>query len=220
VNARVPFGEFVLDLDARELRRRERPVPLSPKAFQLLEILVRSRPKALSKVALQEQLWPDTFVVEKNLVNLVAEIREALGDHAAHPRFIRTVHRFGYAFREDVTTPAGRQPRRQHVRFRLIWKHGRAGIGEGEHVLGRDPDLELFLDAPGVSRRHAVSRIFGGAATVEDLGSKNGTFIADRRIESATPLADGDVIRVGPVLVTFKAVAAWGSTHTETHAPD
>jgi len=46
VNARVHFGDFVLELEARELRRRDRPVPLSPKAFQLLEILVTSRPKA------------------------------------------------------------------------------------------------------------------------------------------------------------------------------
>jgi FHA domain-containing protein len=173
----------------------------------------------LSKVALQEHLWPDTFVVEKNLVNLVAEIREALGEHSAHPRFIRTVHRFGYAFREE-TKAADRPPRRHSVRFRLVWKHGRAGIGDGEHVLGRDPDLELFLDSPSVSRRHAMIRINAGTATVEDLGSKNGTFVADRRIESATPLADGDVIRVGTVLVTFKALAAWGSTHTETHAPE
>ena len=217
MNDRLLFGDFVLDLDARELRRRERPVPLSPKAFQLLEILVGSRPKALSKIELQERLWPDTFVVEKNLVNLVAEIREALGDHSTHPRFIRTVHRFGYAFREPPATSDDGQ-RRTNVRYRLVWKEGRAGIGEGEHVLGRDPDLALFLDSPGVSRRHALIRVTSGHATVEDLGSKNGTFIADRRVDSPTPLADGDVIRVGSVPVTFKVLAVWGSTRTEPQA--
>jgi DNA-binding winged helix-turn-helix (wHTH) protein len=221
VNARVLFGDFVLDLDARELRRRERPVPLSPKAFQLLEILVGSRPKALSKVALQEQLWPDTFVVEKNLVNLVAEIREALGEQPAHPRFIRTVHRFGYAFREEsITSEPGQLRGPKNVRFRLVWKQGRAGIGDGEHILGRDPDLELFLDSPSVSRRHAVIRVTAGTATVEDLGSKNGTFVSERRVDSATPLADGDVIRVGSLPVTFKVIAAWGSTGTEPHTPE
>ena len=76
----VSFGSFVLDLDTRELRRGSESVPLTPKAYQLLEVLVVNRPKALSKSALQERLWPDTFVLEKNLVNLVAEIREALGD--------------------------------------------------------------------------------------------------------------------------------------------
>ena len=96
------FSDFVLDVNARELRRGADAIALSPKAYQLLEILVSVRPKALSKLDLQERLWPDTFVVEKNLVNLVAEIRAALGDDATHPRFVRTVPRFGYAFRESA----------------------------------------------------------------------------------------------------------------------
>ena len=69
----VAFGSFVLDPETRELRRGSESVPLSPKAYQLLEALVVDRPKALSKSALQERLWPDTFVLDKNLVNLVAE---------------------------------------------------------------------------------------------------------------------------------------------------
>ena len=92
------FGDFVLDLDTHELARAGTPVSLSPKAFQLLGILVENHPKALSRTELQDRLWPGTFVVEKNLTNLVSEIRDALGDDPVHPRFIRTVHRFGYAF--------------------------------------------------------------------------------------------------------------------------
>ena len=122
-------GRFVLDLDTRELRDEGKTTSLSPKAYHLLEVLVTNRPKALSKSDLQQQLWPETFVVEKNLVNLVAEIRAALGDDATHPKFIRTVHRFGYAFREVASDPAARrqQPRRQDARFRLVWPGGRAG---------------------------------------------------------------------------------------------
>ena len=101
---RWTFGNFLLDLDTHELMRAGTPVSLSPKAFQLLGILVENRPKALSKTELQDRLWPSTFVVEKNLTNLVSEIREALGDDPMHPRFIRTVHRFGYSFRETPTT--------------------------------------------------------------------------------------------------------------------
>ena len=97
----VSFGEFVLDLDSRELRRGAEPVRLSPKAFQLLEILVTNRPKALSKADLQDRLWPDTFVVEKNLANLVSEIRQVLGDSPSSG-FIRTVPRYGYAFHETI----------------------------------------------------------------------------------------------------------------------
>ena len=102
----VSFGDFVLDPDARELRRGTGPVLLSPKAYQLLELLVLNRPRALSKSVLQDRLWPDTFVVDKNLVNLIAEIRLALGDDAARPRFVRTIHRFNYAFRDSIPEPS------------------------------------------------------------------------------------------------------------------
>jgi predicted ATPase/DNA-binding winged helix-turn-helix (wHTH) protein len=99
---RWTFGDFVLNLDTHELVRAGAPVSLSPKAFELLDILVENHPKALSKTELQARLWPGTYVVEKNLTNLVSEIRAALGDDPLHPRFIRTVHRFGYAFREAI----------------------------------------------------------------------------------------------------------------------
>ena len=205
--SRVCFGDFLLDLDSRELRRGGHTVALAPKAYQLLEILVTNRPKALSKIALQERLWPDTFVVEKNLVNLIAEIRQSLGDDPRYPRFVRTVHRFGYAFQvPPAETPEDGTTIDRTVRFRLWWADGRAGLGEGEHVLGRDPDLELFLDAPGISRRHALIRIAGDEATVEDLGSKNGTFVDDRRLDSPRRLVDGDLIRVGSVQLTFNAI--------------
>jgi DNA-binding winged helix-turn-helix (wHTH) protein len=216
----VSFGEFVLDPEARELRRRGEPVLLPPKAYQLLEVLVLNSPKALSKSALEEQLWPDTFVVEKNLVNLIARIREALGDDAAHPRFIRTIQRFGYAFRDSTAEPApGRKstsPTKKDARFRIVWGGGRVGLGDGEYVLGRDPELELFLDSPDVSRRHARITIAGDEATIEDLESKNGTFVTDRRLETATPLADGDSIRIGSVRLTFTAVRSRGSTQTQS----
>jgi DNA-binding winged helix-turn-helix (wHTH) protein len=213
VTGRVSFGEFVLDADTRELRRGPKSVPLSPKAYELLETLVANRPKALSKIVIQEALWPGTFVVEKNVVNLIAEIREALGDDATHPRYVRTVHRFGYSFREAPVDdgPLGAP----QARFRLTWPNGRVGLGEGEHVLGRDPDLRLFLDAPGVSRRHAIIKIVGEQATIEDLGSKNGTFVADQQLTSPRQLADGDVIKIGSVALTIAALQAWGSTRTE-----
>ena len=215
----VLFGDFVLDLDARELRRDGQPVLLSPKAFQLLEVLAGNSPKALSKAALQEHLWPNTFVVEKNLVNLIAEIREALGDAAAQPRFVRTIQRFGYAFRDIAEKPrARREPiRAPDVRFRLVWAGGRAGLCDGEHVLGRDPDLKLFLDASDVSRRHARISVAGDEATIVDLESKNGTFVGDCRVVSATRLADGDSIRIGSVRLTFTAVRSRGSTETRPH---
>jgi DNA-binding winged helix-turn-helix (wHTH) protein len=209
------FSDFVLDVNARELRRGADAIALSPKAYQLLEILVSVQPKALSKLDPQERLWPDTFVVEKNLVNLVAEIRAALGDDATHPRFVRTVPRFGYAFRESAAISETNRVADTGVRFRLRWPDGRAALKEGEHVLGRDPDLELFIDGPSVSRRHAMIRVSGTDATIQDLRSKNGTFVADRSAVAPMPLADGDIIRLGSVELTFVAVSVRYSTRTE-----
>ena len=215
----VRFGTFVLDPETRELLRGDSRVPLSPKAFDLLSILVADRPKAISKSDLQERLWPDTFVVEKNLANLVSEIRDAIGDDPSNPRFIRTVHRFGYAFRETVP-PAeiSRAASRGEVSFRVSvqWEHGRVTLDEGQHVLGRDPDAEIFLSSPGVSRRHALIRISAGRATIEDLGSKNGTFVGDQRVDGSRSLGDRDIIGVGSAKLTLRVLQTPSSTETET----
>lgn len=218
MQGRVEFGEFVLDFDTHQLRRGGVAVPLSPKAFQLLGLLVEHRPKAMSKSDLQERLWPGTFVVEKNLTNLVAEIRDALGDDASEPRFVRTVHRFGYAFqaRPVAAGRAGVPAGAPHARFRLVWPNGRMALLDGVYVIGRDPDVELFFDFTSISRRHARITIAGDRATIEDMGSKNGTFVGARRISEATALADGDVIRVGDAKLTFHAVQSLGSTETRS----
>jgi DNA-binding winged helix-turn-helix (wHTH) protein len=214
---RVRFGRFVLDRESRELLRGDEHVPLSPKAFDLLSLLVDHRPKAMSKSDLLERVWPDTFVVEKNLANLVGEIREAIGDDPSDPRFIRTVHRFGYAFRDPAARPDADTPARPGGArsFRLKWVNGRATLEEGEHLVGRDPDAEIFLNQAGVSRRHARVVIAAGRATIDDLGSKNGTFVGDQRVNGPTSLGDGDVIGIGSVKLTLRIFQTPSSTRTE-----
>ena len=212
----VRFDGFVLDSESRELLRDSRLVPLSPKAFELLSILVAGRPKAISKAELQERLWPATFVVEKNLVNLVSEIRAAIGDDPSDPRFIRTVPRFGYAFREVVHRPQTGTPVHRGVSFCIKWSSGRLTLDDGEHVLGRDPNAEIYLDAPKVSRRHALIRIAAARATIEDLGSKNGTMLNGERVPGPTPLADGAAIVLGTTALKFRALRTPGSTETLT----
>jgi DNA-binding winged helix-turn-helix (wHTH) protein len=224
VNAamRVSFSPYVLDLESRQLLRGDDVVHLSPKAFDLLNVLVSHRPKALSKSDLQERLWPGTFVVEKNLANLVSEIRDAIGDDASNPRFIRTVHGFGYAFRDTVPRGQVGPPANRcgEVSFRLKWMNGRVTLEEGAHVVGRDPDADIFLSSAGVSRHHARIKISGGRATIEDLGSKNGTFVGDQRVEGVRLLGDGDIIGVGAVKLTLRMVQTPSSTRTERDGPD
>lgn len=200
----------------RALTRGLDPVALSPKAYQLLETLVASRPAALSKAELQHVLWPDTFVVEKNLANLVSEIRRALDDTTSTPRFIRTVPKFGYAFLSQADTGCadGAAPRGDIARYLVTWAGGRVPLEDGDHVVGRDPDLALFIDSQTVSRRHALLRISASGATIEDLTSKNGTFVNEQRCAAPTSLVDTDVIRVGSVGMRLRAIRAFGSTVT------
>jgi pSer/pThr/pTyr-binding forkhead associated (FHA) protein len=72
----------------------------------------------------------------------------------------------------------------------------------------------VWIDSSAVSRHHAVIRIENGAATIEDLGSKNGTRVGKELIETVTALHDGDEIRLGTVLLVFRAFPAAGSTQT------
>ena len=212
----ICFGPFTLDLDTRQLTRDGGEIHLSPKAFELLAALVEERPKVLSKTVLQQRLWPDTFVAEANLSNLVAEIREALGDAPREPRYIRTAHRFGYAFCGETTAVAS--PRPAHAgrpECWIEWGTKRFPLYPGEHVVGRDADVEIRLDASTVSRRHARLIVKSEGTVLEDFGSKNGTYRGPDRVTAPIRLADGDEIRIGSQLVTFR-VRTMGSTDTQT----
>src|SRR6185436_5778850 len=154
-----------------------REIHLAPKAFDLLVALVQHRPKVLSKAELQQHLWPETFVAEANLSNLVAEVRQALGDRARDPRYIRTAHGFGYAFCGKTTSDeaAGRDNAGPPTCW-LQWGVQRFPLSAGSHVVGRDPDVEVRLDATTISRRHARLVVTAEGTVLEDFGSKNGTF--------------------------------------------
>ena len=132
-------------------------------------------------------------MAEANLSNLVAEIREALGDAAREPTYIRTAHGFGYAFCGDATSRrAERAGARSAAGCWLEWGTTRFPLSPGEHVIGRDPDVEIRLDASTVSRRHARLIVTAGETVLEDFGSKNGTYRGSDRVTAPVPLADGD----------------------------
>jgi DNA-binding winged helix-turn-helix (wHTH) protein len=204
---KVRFDQFVLDSETRQLTRGGREIHVSPKAFAVLSALLEKRPNVVPKADLFGQIWPDVFVVEGNLNVLVGEIRRALGDDAQEPRFIRTVHGVGYAFcgrATELDRPA--QADAAPERFWLTWKSQTFALAEGDTIIGRDPRCQVWLDHSGVSRRHAQIRIGKGSERpmLSDLGSTNGTFVRGARVEEPTPLADGDVIKVGSVSVKFR----------------
>jgi DNA-binding winged helix-turn-helix (wHTH) protein len=201
----VRFGPFSLDAATRQLLRDRREVSLSPKAFQLLLFLVVNRARAVSRQELHQALWPSTFVLDTNIASLIAEIRRALDDDAAKPRFIRTMHRFGYRFVGQVDEPATMAVQAPNAaRHYLVWDLRHVPLAEGCNLIGRGADASVWIDAPGVSRHHAQILIGGEEATLEDLGSKNGTYVAGTRVTTPCRLDDGDQIRLGSVVVTFR----------------
>jgi len=207
------FGEFTLDLDARRLQCDGREVHLSPKAFDLLTHLLSKRPNVIAKPDLIEHLWPDTIVVEANLANLIAEVRAALDDRAGDARFIRTVHGVGYAFCGDAVEPPSHTGALAFDRW-IEWGTHRFPLPRGEHIVGRDPEAAVRLDSSTVSRHHCRLIVNADRTVLEDFGSKNGTFVGDRRVSEPVLLEEGDTIRIGDVLVTYRVASAADSTDT------
>src|SRR6185295_18366459 len=144
----VSFGDFVFDQERRQLLRSGQPVPLETKAYELLALLISRRPNALSKAQIRDVLWPGTFVSESALARLVTQLRAACGDDAQTPRFIRTVHGFGYAFCANARD--GDEPPAE---------------ADASAVASPYPGLSPFAEAD-------ADRFFGREAEVEALWGK------------------------------------------------
>ena len=212
---RLVFGECEFDSGQRVVCRHGRVVPLSLRAFQLLELLLDRRPEAVAKTEILERLWPGTFVSDASLHNLVAEVRAALSDSPRAPRYIRTVPRYGYAFKADAkprpvfdTAPiAASGPR-------LVSRRREWLLSEGSNLVGRDHDCAVRIDSATLSRRHARIVVKGTESTLEDLESKNGTLVNGQRVEHAVVLKDNDKIQLGSVPVTYRVFEKLPSTLT------
>lgn len=213
----VRFGPFTLDTGRQQLFAGGREVPLSPKAFSLLELLLRHRPNVIDKETIVAKVWFGTHVTDASLTMVVAEIRKALQDSAENPRYVRTAHRRGYAFSgeaEDGGTAAP-APAASAARFWLELKDRRIVLESGDTTIGRDPASRVWLDVPSVSWLHARIITRGRTAAIEDLDSTNGTFVGRRKVRDRTPLRNGDTIRVGEVVMTFGAAPGSGAVRTE-----
>jgi DNA-binding winged helix-turn-helix (wHTH) protein len=207
----VRFREFALDTDQRRLLRGEAEVHLTPKAFDLLVLLIDEAPRVIRKADLHERLWPGTFVSDATLVGLIKELRRGLEDHESRP-LIRTAHRVGYAF----DGPLERQVGLPAVSRWIVAGSRRVPLQIGENLIGRDPASTICLDATGVSRRHARIVVGSNGAKLEDLESKNGTIVNDDVVNGTVVLHDGDRIHVGPVVVIYHASASGISTETQS----
>jgi DNA-binding winged helix-turn-helix (wHTH) protein len=202
---KASFGGFTLDEETRQLAEGSRVLHLSPKAFSLLLLLVERRPAVVPKGEIANRIWPGVTVSDTSLGGLVKEIRRALHDDPAQPAYIRTVHSVGYAFigtiDGGVSTATADD---SSYRCWLAWEDRTFSLSRGENIIGRDPRCTVWLDVSGVSRRHARIVVGPAEATLEDLGSRNGTALGRTLVTAPRRLENGDPIRVGATTLTFR----------------
>jgi len=211
----VVFGSFQLAADARRLTRGGLPLHLTPKAFDLLVLLVDAAPRVVPKNELHARLWPDSFVADTTLVGLVKEVRRVLEDSDPSTPFIRTVTRVGYAF----AAPLAPAPPAVAMPAHWLVAEGRSfPLLDGQNPIGREPRSTVWLDSSGVSRRHATITVAGAEATLADMGSKNGTSINGMPIREPVTLRNGDCLVIGTVPLTYRSSSAALSTETRNSA--
>ena len=198
----MTFGNFTFDAGARLLTRSGEAVHLTSKAVDLLTLLVSRMPEAVAKKEIHHHLWPDTFVSDVSLTTLIFELRTALGESARKPRFIRTVHGYGYAFQGD----SAQNDAAEETPFLVIFEGREIGLQRGENLLGRSRDCRVRLESTRVSRRHARITIDGEAALIEDCGSRNGTWVSGTRTAGRIRLKDGDDIAIAGLRMRFRVL--------------
>lgn len=215
---RFRFDQFCFDTDRRALLRGGEPVRLTPRAFRLLELLLLRRPKAVSKRDLLESVWSGAIVEEANLKTLVLEIRTALEERGGRPEVVRTVYGFGYAFAGEVEEEEEEAEHRAAGVLSVRWLDHSLLLPYGAHLIGRRPDCAVVIDDASVSRVHARLEITRDVMRIEDLRSKNGTFVSDHRIDAPTELFRRCEVVIGAVPVKLARLDAKDAS-TETVAP-
>lgn len=223
----VRFAEFELDVGGYVLRRPDGPLRLEKLPMEVLILLVQRAGTLVQRSEIQAMFWrPDVYVEHDSAINTaVRKIRRTLGDDADNPRFVETVVGKGYRFIAPVQSDANpqAQPSANHDRSSARWPRGFPSysatrgrqefiLEAGDTVFGRDPAAGVYVDHPSVSRRHACLSIGSQGAVLEDLKSRNGTFVNGRRIDGPTNIGHGALIGLGPITLTFIVSVAPAST--------
>ena len=217
---RYDFADLTLDIESRQLMRGECVLHLSPKAMDLLAILLSKANRVVPKKDLYDQLWPATFVVDGNLPVLIREIRGALADK--EHQIIRTVHGTGYSLAiavhdDGAASHRGNEDAPAGIVHALLYGDREYRLDQGQNLIGREPTARLVLASASVSRRHAIMNVAGDSATLIDLESKNGTFIGTEPVRAEAMVADGTILRFGSVEVLYRCCIPAGPTETMTN---
>jgi DNA-binding winged helix-turn-helix (wHTH) protein len=202
------LGNWHIEVTSCELRNGNTVVRLRPKVMDLLAAFVRNPGEVMSKQCLMDIVWPDVTVGDASISVAVGELRDALGDDTDSPTFIETIARRGYRLIAPVDRLENDRDKFGRSRFWLSGAGVERILCQGENVIGRAPEAHIRIESPKVSRLHARIVIDDDVAMVEDMGSKNGTYVGEVRIDGPTPLADGDQLRLGQLAALLEIVVA------------
>ncbi len=222
------LGEWLVEPRLNKLSRNGQTVQLRPKLMDVLAYLASRPGGVVSKEEILESVWSREFIAESALTRTIAELRKTLGDDAGEPRVIETISKRGYRLIARVehvnesVAARSEEPARSRSpsstgnhTCRLCWGEQEIPLSEGESVIGRSTEAVVRISSSRVSRRHARIVVTGGRAVLEDLGSKNGTYLRGHRIQRPVELSDGDEICFGRDFVVFHFCYPAGTTLTD-----
>ena len=188
--------------------------------MDVLACLALEAGKLASKQNLIDAVWRTEFVSEHALTQVISELRAALGDDARNPTYIENIPRRGYRLVATMTPVAESVPpvRDAALPFKLQSEDCDHPLSQGTNIIGR-ADADISIDRTEVSRCHARIVIQGTTATIEDLGSKNGTYLNGERLQQPALLASGDEIWIGRSVARLRFLVEGEPTMTEKTVP-
>jgi len=215
----TPFqvGHWLVEPAIGRVSRDNKEAHLEPKVMQVLVCLAERAGELVPKREITDAVWQVEYITDNRLNRAVADLRRALDDVATNPQYVETIPTRGYRLVAPVVDFGAVDDRDEDrlSSFKLEGAERGYALYEGENTIGRGTDVHIQIDSEWVSRRHARINVEGGRAFLEDLGSKNGTFLRGSPIDGRTELQDGDEITVGRGLIVFRFVTVFGSTRTE-----
>jgi DNA-binding winged helix-turn-helix (wHTH) protein len=200
------------------LERESDSVHVEPKIMDLLAFLAAHAGQVVPKTRLIDEVWQTEFIADSALTRAVGELRRALGETAREPRYLETITKRGYRLIATVEylgePPTVKPVETSSISCAVMLGEREILLEAGENVIGRDVTATVRIDSTDVSRRHARIVVDGDSATIEDLGSKNGTSVWGRPITGPTGLRDGDRIGVCEALLIFRHLPTLATTRT------
>ena len=185
------FGSFRLDPARRSLLRSQKSVPLMPRAFDTLLVLVQNRDRMVGKEELMKTLWPDSFVEEANLAQNIAVLRKALGDSPEEHRYILTIPGRGYRFAAKVS-----EETEEEDTDLVVERHSRSRVMLEESTVRSAHQKTLAALANELKRPR--NWIVAGAAVVVFLS----IVLSRRAFHRPPPLGESDSILISDFVNT------------------